>query len=157
MNTKVQLSWKSNSVLGTCGKNWVAAPIIFGKMHFLLISENGFFREIKCNGMTSFVEFMSDVWSVHCGFFCVAQMMCVWDCHFVVWEHVPLWKYLIIVTWTGSRETWGRRWACERLRLWVVRSYLRPGQRSLQCNNDMSSLWPSRYKVPLSHEVLMFV
>ena len=34
------------------------APIIFGKMHFLLISENEFFHLIKCNGMTSFLEFM---------------------------------------------------------------------------------------------------
>ena len=36
----------------------VTAPIIFDKIHFLLISENEFFHEIKCNGMTSFLEFM---------------------------------------------------------------------------------------------------
>ena len=36
----------------------VTAPIIFGKMHFLLISENEFFHEIKCNGITNFMEFM---------------------------------------------------------------------------------------------------
>ena len=29
------------------------APIIFGKMHFLLISEHWFFHEIKRDGMTS--------------------------------------------------------------------------------------------------------
>ena len=28
--------------------------IIFGKMHFLLISENEFFHEIKCNGIDKF-------------------------------------------------------------------------------------------------------
>ena len=39
----------------------VTAPIIFGQMHFLLISENEFFHEIKCNGMTSFMEFMTSV------------------------------------------------------------------------------------------------
>ena len=37
---------------------WLTSPIIFGKMHFLLISENLFFHEIKCNEMTSFMEFM---------------------------------------------------------------------------------------------------
>ena len=36
----------------------VTAPVIFGKMHFLLISENDFFYEIKCNGITSFMDFM---------------------------------------------------------------------------------------------------
>ena len=36
----------------------VIAPIIFGNMHFLLISENEFTHEIKCNGITSFMEFM---------------------------------------------------------------------------------------------------
>ena len=36
----------------------VTAPIIFGKMHFLLISENEFFHQIKCNRMTNFMEFM---------------------------------------------------------------------------------------------------
>ena len=36
----------------------VTAPIIFGKMHFLLISGNEFIHEIKCNGMTIFIEFM---------------------------------------------------------------------------------------------------
>ena len=38
--------------------NQSIAPIIFGKMHFLLISENEFTHEIKYNGMTSFTEFM---------------------------------------------------------------------------------------------------
>ena len=37
----------------------VTAPIIFGKMHFLLIPENEFFHEIKFNGMTSFMDFMT--------------------------------------------------------------------------------------------------
>ena len=32
--------------------------IISGTMHFLLISENAFCHEMKCNGMTSFMEFM---------------------------------------------------------------------------------------------------
>ena len=30
-----------------------------GKIHYLLISENEFAHEIKCNGMTSFMEFMT--------------------------------------------------------------------------------------------------
>ena len=37
----------------------VTAPIIFGKVHFLLISENEFTHDIKCNGITSFTEFMN--------------------------------------------------------------------------------------------------
>ena len=36
----------------------VTVPIIFGKTYFLLISENEFFHEMKCNGMTSFMDFM---------------------------------------------------------------------------------------------------
>ena len=37
-----------------------AAFIGFGKMHFLLISENEFFfHEIKRDGMTIFIEFMT--------------------------------------------------------------------------------------------------
>ena len=39
----------------------LSAPIIFGKMHLLLISENEFTHEIKCNGMTNFMEFMFKV------------------------------------------------------------------------------------------------
>ena len=34
----------------------VNAPITFGKTHFLLTSENEFTHEIKCNGITSFME-----------------------------------------------------------------------------------------------------
>ena len=37
---------------------WLTAPIIFGKIHFLLISENEFTHEIKCYGMTSFMDFI---------------------------------------------------------------------------------------------------
>ena len=37
----------------------LTAPIIFGKMHFLLMSENEFTHEIKCSGITSFKEFMT--------------------------------------------------------------------------------------------------
>ena len=36
---------------------WTAL-IISVKMHFLLLSENEFFHEIECNGMTSFMDFM---------------------------------------------------------------------------------------------------
>ena len=36
----------------------VPALIIFGKILFPLISENEFFHEIKCDGMTSFMDFM---------------------------------------------------------------------------------------------------
>ena len=36
----------------------VPALFIFGKMHFLLISENEFIHEIKRDGMTSFAAFM---------------------------------------------------------------------------------------------------
>ena len=32
--------------------------ILFGKMHFLLILENEFIHEIKCDRITSFMEFM---------------------------------------------------------------------------------------------------
>ena len=39
----------------------VCPLIIAGKDHFLLISENEIFHEIKCNGMTSFMEFMHNV------------------------------------------------------------------------------------------------
>ena len=42
-----------------CELTLVNRPIIFGKMHFLLISEIEFFHEIKCNGITSFMEFMT--------------------------------------------------------------------------------------------------
>ena len=42
----------------------VPALIIFGKMHFLLISENEFFHEIKYCGMTSFMEFVFYVLTV---------------------------------------------------------------------------------------------
>ena len=35
------------------------ALIIFGEMHFLLIPQNEFSHEIKCNRMTSITEFMS--------------------------------------------------------------------------------------------------
>ena len=37
------------------------ALIIFGEKHFLLVSENEFTHEIKCNGTTSFMEFMKMV------------------------------------------------------------------------------------------------
>ena len=37
--------------------NMIATPIIFGKMHFLLISENEFFHEIKCKRMTAPIIF----------------------------------------------------------------------------------------------------
>ena len=36
----------------------VTAPIMFGKIHFLLMPENHLFIEIKCNGITSFMEFV---------------------------------------------------------------------------------------------------
>ena len=39
----------------------IATPIIFGKMQFLLISENEFFHEIECNGMTNVMELMLGV------------------------------------------------------------------------------------------------
>ena len=47
---------------GVC---WVPILIIFGEMHFLLISENEFTHEMKCNRITSFKEFMKYV--VHFG------------------------------------------------------------------------------------------
>ena len=37
----------------------VIASVIFGKMHFLLISENEFFHEINCNRISSLMEFMT--------------------------------------------------------------------------------------------------
>ena len=41
---------------------WLESPLtIFGKMYFLLISENEFYYEIKRNGMTSFTDFMITV------------------------------------------------------------------------------------------------
>ena len=38
--------------------NKIKALIVFGKMHFLGISENNFFHEIKRIGMTSFMDFL---------------------------------------------------------------------------------------------------
>ena len=38
--------------------NKIKALITFGKMHFLGISVNNFFHEIKCNRITSFMEFI---------------------------------------------------------------------------------------------------
>ena len=48
--------WIDSGVVAS--QHWLTAPIIFGKMHFLLISENEFFHEITWNGMTSFMDFM---------------------------------------------------------------------------------------------------
>ena len=39
--------------------NMITAPIIFGNMHFLLISENEFTHEIKRDGITSFMDLMN--------------------------------------------------------------------------------------------------
>ena len=36
----------------------VTVPFIFGKMHFLLISENEFFSSKKCNRIKNSMEFM---------------------------------------------------------------------------------------------------
>ena len=47
----------------------VTAPILFGKMHFLLISANWFTREITVIGMTSFMEFMFPV---------ISENVCFW-------------------------------------------------------------------------------
>ena len=47
------VSWGSHEM-----HNRLTALIIFGKMHFLLISENEFFHEMIRNGMTSFMKFM---------------------------------------------------------------------------------------------------
>ena len=44
----------------------VTAPIMFCKTRFLLISENEFFHELKCNGMTGFVEFILLVIQLRC-------------------------------------------------------------------------------------------
>ena len=44
--------------------NRLTALIIFGKMHFLLISQNEFTHEIRCNGMTSFMEFIGDLYKI---------------------------------------------------------------------------------------------
>ena len=38
----------------------VTAPFIFGKTHFLLISENEFTHEIKRDGITSFTDSMGE-------------------------------------------------------------------------------------------------
>ena len=35
----------------------------FGKMRFLLISENEFFNEMKYNGKTSFMDFMNNLYT----------------------------------------------------------------------------------------------
>ena len=47
---------KKNSFSDIAGSSFYeifTAPIIFGKMHFLLILENEFFHEIKSDGITS--------------------------------------------------------------------------------------------------------
>ena len=38
--------------------HFIPALIIFGKMHFLLMSENLIFHEIKRDGITSFMDLM---------------------------------------------------------------------------------------------------
>ena len=45
----------------------VTAPIIFGKKHFLLISEIEFFHKIKCNVLTSLMEFMMSRYCIRVG------------------------------------------------------------------------------------------
>ena len=55
----------------------------FGKMHFLLIPENDFFHELKCDRMTSFMDIMSGyfnsnldhVWSL---------ISRIWVCHALI-------------------------------------------------------------------------
>ena len=52
------ISWKKKIIFWYQQEVYFTKYIIFGKMHFLLISENAFCYEMKCNGMTSFMEFM---------------------------------------------------------------------------------------------------
>ena len=65
------ISWKTHflilagSVFYQIWIGWLTTLIIFGKMHFLLISENEFTHEIKCNGMTSFMDFTTS-WLLWC-------------------------------------------------------------------------------------------
>ena len=47
----------------------VTSLIIFGKMHFLLLSENDFFHEIECVEITSFMDFLN-MWSWYVKFEC---------------------------------------------------------------------------------------
>ena len=50
--------WTHFLILAGSALYQICPLMFFGKMHFLLIPENEFFHEIKCNGMTSFMEFM---------------------------------------------------------------------------------------------------
>ena len=61
--------------------NYIAV-IIFGKMHFLLISENEFTHEIECNGMTSFVDFM---W-----WWCSIDGLHWWSIQGLRWKECPV-------------------------------------------------------------------
>ena len=61
------ISWKTNFLIKARSafyQIWLGgltALIIFGKIHFLLISENEFFHEMKCDRTTVCMEFMSTI------------------------------------------------------------------------------------------------
>ena len=82
---------------------------IFGKMRFLLMPENAFFHEIKCNGMTSFMEYMLyckfflQVWTtMQCG--CnLKRCWCkvVWDQTWSQWVAYPF-PFKFDITFLGT-------------------------------------------------------
>ena len=56
----------------------VTAPIIFGEMHFHVISENEFFHEIKRDERTSFMDFTKYTWPWTCVFLTPKQSQDFW-------------------------------------------------------------------------------
>ena len=80
----------------------VTTPIIFGKMHFLLLSENEFFHQIECNGMTSFMDFM---WS-ELKPDMTPNSIQTWSIHsYLNW--MPILEALGIITETQQPTEWG--------------------------------------------------
>ena len=83
--------------------------IIFGKMHFLLISENEFTHEIKRDGITSFTDFTCFFLKHSLGLITCTILMIFW-CLFVFITMLPLWRHnsltvLIVLANEGSGIT----------------------------------------------------
>ena len=58
---------------------WINSGVIFVKMHFLLISENESFHEIKCDVITNFMDFMCTFSSIPFHYVCLVVRLFI--CH----------------------------------------------------------------------------
>ena len=83
---------------------WICSTlIIFSQMHFLLLPENKLlFHEIKCDGLTSFTDFLQFMW---CSKEHLAKKC---EVRGVVWNHdllvlVMVWEY-VQVFWHSMHE-----------------------------------------------------